>query len=195
MKRFRIALLFVLVALVPTAWAASITPTPPPTDRYTLTVVHHGDLVSEVDLLVPAGETAPFSVVRKQSYIQAACTITESDKQALNANDNRDQTFCGLPAKDAVVTDKGSKTILVPGEITSGLTGSLVTDQATGLTHVRVNYSSLDQLITFSKDDLSIQLPQTTTQAIDGYLSLKAGESATLHSGGARDWMVTVTRH
>lgn len=88
-----------------------------------------------------------------------------------------------LAGSSASQSDYGQTTELTPGEVTTGFAMTVIPhilDRRRVLLQYSINLSSLDELAEFSTNDLTVQLPKTSTRAFSQRSSMQMGQTLVL---------------
>lgn len=88
-----------------------------------------------------------------------------------------------LAGSSASQSDYGQTTELTPGEVTTGFTATIIPhilDRRRVVLQYNLDLSTLDELTEFSTNDLSIQLPKTSTRAFSQRSQMQMGQTLVL---------------
>lgn len=154
---------------------------------YRVNVLRDNRIVSSTELRVKPETPARYEQTKTISYIKEADTT-------LRATPPKAENTITVSAGNAAEQDGSIQTSLIPGTITSGLTVSLIRRPigAIDALTVKMNYSELLSLRTFTQDDTSIQLPETSQRIREVADDLSVNQSLGLELGP--NLGVTITR-
>lgn len=154
---------------------------------YRINVLRDNRIVASTELRVKPETPAHYAQTKTTSYVKEVDTT-------LRAGPAKGETTVTVSAGDADEQDKSVQTSIIPGTITSGLTVSLIRRPigAIDAVAIKLNYSELLSLRTFTQDDASIQLPETLQRVREVANDFAVNQSLGLEFGPKLG--VTITR-